>query len=97
MLPTLTYIGGPAEVAYPAPSAAVYDRLLGRMPVAMPRAGFTVLNERTDKLMERYQLSLKDLFHGPEPLRDRVAAARRTISEAQKRDRRDNEEGHRTS
>jgi bacillithiol synthase len=73
MLPTVTYIGGPAEVAYLAQSAAIYDRLLGRMPVAMPRAGFTVLDERTDKLMERYGLGLRDLFHGPEPLRDRMA------------------------
>jgi bacillithiol biosynthesis cysteine-adding enzyme BshC len=74
MLPTVAYIGGPAEVAYLAQSAVVYDRLLGRMPLAMPRAGFTVLDERTDKLMGRYQLTLQDLFHGPEPLRDRVAA-----------------------
>src|SRR3954453_23365072 len=74
MLPTVTYIGGPAEVAYLAQSAAIYDRLLGRMPVAMPRTGFTILDERTNKLMERYGLQLRDLFHGPEPLRDRIAA-----------------------
>lgn len=74
MLPTVAYIGGPAEVAYLAQSAAIYDRLLGRMPVAMPRAGFTILDQRTDKLMRRYGLSLRDLFHGPEPLRDRIAA-----------------------
>src|SRR6185503_8013443 len=74
MIPTVAYIGGPAEVAYLAQSAAIYGKLLGRMPVAMPRAGFTVLDERTDKLMTRYGLSLKDLFHGPEPLRDRIAA-----------------------
>ena len=74
MLPTVTYIGGPAEVAYLAQSAAIYDRLLGRMPVAMPRAGFTLLDARTDKLMERYRLTLRDFFQGPEALRDRVAA-----------------------
>jgi bacillithiol biosynthesis cysteine-adding enzyme BshC len=74
MLPTVAYIGGPAEVAYLAQSAAIYDRLLGRMPVAMPRAGFTVLDERTEKLMERYGIALRDLFHGAEPLRDRIAA-----------------------
>jgi uncharacterized protein YllA (UPF0747 family) len=44
------------------------------MPVAMPRAGFTVLDARTDKLMERYGLTLGDFFPGPEALRDRVAA-----------------------
>src|SRR5579872_1910638 len=39
LLPTAAYIGGPAEVAYLAQSAVLYDRLLGRMPVAMSRAG----------------------------------------------------------
>jgi bacillithiol biosynthesis cysteine-adding enzyme BshC len=73
MLPTVAYIGGPAEIAYLAQSAAIYERLLGRMPVATPRTGFTVLDSRTDRLMERYGLSLRDLFQGPEPLRDRVA------------------------
>ena len=33
MLPTVAYIGGPAEVAYLAQSAVIYERLLGRMPV----------------------------------------------------------------
>ena len=50
MLPTVAYIGGPAEIAYLAQSSAIYERLLGRMPVAVPRTGFTILDERTDKL-----------------------------------------------
>jgi bacillithiol biosynthesis cysteine-adding enzyme BshC len=74
MLPTVAYIGGPAEVAYLAQSAAIYERLLGRMPVIVPRTGFTILDQRTEKLMERYGLALQDLFHGEEPLRDRIAA-----------------------
>jgi bacillithiol synthase len=74
MLPTVAYIGGPAEVAYLAQSSAIYERLLGRMPVAVPRAGFTVLDARTDKLMERYRLRLTDLFHGEERLKETIAA-----------------------
>lgn len=74
MLPTIAYIGGPAEVAYLAQSAVIYEKLLRRMPVAMPRTGFTILDQRTDKLMDRYRLELRDLFHGPEPLRDKIAA-----------------------
>ncbi len=74
MLPTVAYIGGPAEVAYLAQSAAIYERLLGRMPVAAPRAGFTIFDARADKLMERYGLRLQDFFHGEEALRDRIAA-----------------------
>lgn len=74
MLPTVAYIGGPAEVAYLAQSAVIYERLLGRMPVAVPRTGYTILDERTEKLMSRYHLKLGDLFHGEDRLRERVAA-----------------------
>ena len=73
MLPTVAYIGGPAEVAYLAQSEVIYDVILGRMPVAMPRSGFTLLDERSNKLLERYELGLPDFFHGEEALRDRIA------------------------
>ena len=74
MLPTVAYIGGPAEVAYLAQSAVLYDAILGRMPLAMPRTGFTILDTHSEKLMTRYGLSLPDFFHGPDVLRERVAA-----------------------
>ncbi len=48
--------------------------LLGRMPVAMPRAGFTILDSRSAKLMERNQLSLGDFFHGETSLKERMAS-----------------------
>lgn len=74
MLPTVAYIGGPAEIAYLAQSEVIYRGILGRMPVAVPRAGFTVLDARTQKLMDRYRLSLQSFFQGEEALRERVAA-----------------------
>jgi bacillithiol biosynthesis cysteine-adding enzyme BshC len=74
MLPTVTYIGGPAEIAYLAQSEALYRRLLGRMPVAMPRMGFTILDSRTERLMEQNHLSLGDFFHGETSLKERMAS-----------------------
>jgi bacillithiol biosynthesis cysteine-adding enzyme BshC len=74
MLPTVGYIGGPAEIAYLAQSEALYRILLGRMPVAVPRAGFTILDSRSGKLMERNQLSLGDFFHGEISLKERIAS-----------------------
>jgi uncharacterized protein YllA (UPF0747 family) len=44
------------------------------MPVAVPRAGFTILDPRTEKLMQRYGIALADLFHGEQPLREHIAA-----------------------
>lgn len=74
MLPTASYIGGPAETAYLAQSQVIYRALLGRMPVPMPRSSITLLDERSHKLMERYSLTLADFFHGEESLRERISS-----------------------
>ncbi len=74
MLPSVAYIGGPAELAYLAQAQVVYEQLLGRMPVAVPRQGATLLDARSAKLMARYGLALPDLLHGEEAVRERIAA-----------------------
>jgi len=74
MLPTVAYIGGAAEIAYLAQSSVLYDAVLGRMPVAVPRSGFTIVDQRSQKTMDRFGLGLADFFHGEEALRQRMAA-----------------------
>ncbi|MDQ6706533.1 MAG: bacillithiol biosynthesis cysteine-adding enzyme BshC [Acidobacteriota bacterium] len=73
MLPTVAYVGGPAELAYLAQSQVLYRHLLGRQPVALHRSGFTVLDAHSRKLMARYHLELPDFFHGEEALRRKIA------------------------
>ncbi|HEX5226160.1 MAG TPA: bacillithiol biosynthesis cysteine-adding enzyme BshC [Bryobacteraceae bacterium] len=73
VLPTVAYVGGPAELAYLAQSQVLYRELLGRMPVMMSRGGFTLVDARTAKLLDRYRLPIPALFHGEEAVRDRVA------------------------
>jgi len=73
LLPTCAYVGGPAELAYLAQSQVLYDRLLGRMPVMISRAGFTLLEPRATKLLARYKLTLPQTFVDPEHLKERVA------------------------
>jgi bacillithiol biosynthesis cysteine-adding enzyme BshC len=73
VLPTVAYIGGPAELAYLAQAEVLYRRVLGRMPVALPRAGFTILDARAEKLLARYGLEVQDVFHGPEAVEQRIA------------------------
>jgi bacillithiol biosynthesis cysteine-adding enzyme BshC len=75
ILPNVASILGPAEAAYLAQSEVLYSRILGRMPVAVPRAGFTILDNRSQKRIDRYGLALADFFHGKEALRERMAAA----------------------
>jgi bacillithiol synthase len=75
LLPTVAYIGGPAELAYFAQSQVIYDRLLGRMPVALARSGFTLLDERASKLMDRYKLPFAGALVPRESLEERLAQA----------------------
>ncbi len=74
LLPTVAYVGGPAEVAYMAQSQVLYQKLLGRMPVIFPRNSFTLLDSRAEKLIERYGLSMPDLFDHQEKVKSRIAA-----------------------
>jgi bacillithiol biosynthesis cysteine-adding enzyme BshC len=73
ILPTAASIMGPAEMAYLAQSEVIYRAILGRMPVAVPRAGFTILDQHSHKLLDRYGLRLTDFFDGEEAIRHRVA------------------------
>ncbi|MDQ6678317.1 MAG: bacillithiol biosynthesis cysteine-adding enzyme BshC [Acidobacteriota bacterium] len=73
MIPTHTYVGGPAELSYLAQSSVLYDRLLGRQPHALHRSGFTVIDHHSHKLMSRYHLDLPAFFAGEDSLRRRMA------------------------
>jgi bacillithiol biosynthesis cysteine-adding enzyme BshC len=74
LLPTVAYVGGPAEIAYLAQSSVLYEALLGRMPVIYPRNSYTLLDERAVKLMTRNQLRLPDLLEHQERVKGRLAA-----------------------
>ena len=73
-LPTLAYVGGPAEVAYFAQSAVLYEKLLGRVTPILPRFSATIVDAKQASLLERYGLSLTDVYAGPEALRRQIAA-----------------------
>ena len=72
LLPTVAYVGGPAELAYMAQAAPLYRRLLGRAPVVFPRAGFTIVDSTVRQLLERYGLEVADVAAGPQRLREKM-------------------------
>jgi len=72
LLPTAAYLGGPAEIAYFAQSSVIYEHLLGRMPVVLPRAGFTILDAKAEKLLQKYGLCIENLWAGPQELRRKM-------------------------
>jgi bacillithiol biosynthesis cysteine-adding enzyme BshC len=73
-LPTLAYIGGPAEIAYFAQVAEVYEKLLGRTTPVLPRLSATLIESRIERLLTKYEVELPELFHGETQLRDFLAA-----------------------
>jgi bacillithiol biosynthesis cysteine-adding enzyme BshC len=73
-LPTLGYFGGPAEIAYFAQLGVVYEKLLGRVTPILPRLSATLLEPRIERLIEKYDVQLPELFHGECELRDCIAA-----------------------
>ncbi len=73
-LPTLAYIGGPAEVAYFAQAAVLYEKLLGRITPILPRMSATLIEPRIERLLLKYEVELPELFHGECQLRDCLAA-----------------------
>lgn len=75
LLPTAAYIAGPAEISYFAQAEVIYRHLLGRMPVILPRAGFTVLDAKAEKILRRYALKVEDAWAGSQELRRKMETA----------------------
>jgi bacillithiol biosynthesis cysteine-adding enzyme BshC len=72
MLPTAAYFGGPAEIAYYAQSQVLYEKLLGRMPVILPRADFTLVDPKAVRILKKYHLEVEDVWQGKQTLRKRM-------------------------
>jgi bacillithiol synthase len=72
LLPTVAYIAGSAEISYFAQSEVLYRKLLGRMPVMLPRAGFTLVDVKAEKLLRQYKLRVEDVWQGSQEIRSRL-------------------------
>lgn len=74
LLPTLAYVGGPAEIAYFAQSEVLYKRVLGRVTPILPRASVTILDAKAERLLKKYALNVTDTFVSVEELKRRITA-----------------------
>jgi bacillithiol synthase len=74
LLPTLAYAGGAAEAAYFSQAGAVYEVVLGRVTPIVPRFSATIIEPKTQRLLERHGITLRDVLNGPESLRQELAA-----------------------
>jgi bacillithiol synthase len=72
LLPTISYYGGAAEIAYFAQTAEVYRVLERPATPILLRSGLTMVERHTGRVLERYGLTLADFFEGLEPVTKRV-------------------------
>jgi len=72
VLPTIAYVGGPAEVAYFAQATAIAQVLRADVPLVVPRWSGMVIEPHVQRLLARHALA-------PDELRDPHAAESRLI------------------
>jgi bacillithiol biosynthesis cysteine-adding enzyme BshC len=68
LLPTICYFGGAAEIAYFAQSGEVYRILDRPITTIFHRQSFSFIESRHAKTLQRFNLTLQDLFQGEENL-----------------------------
>jgi len=75
VLGTSLIVGGPAEIAYFAQSAVLYERILGRVTAAEPRLSATLIEPPIGDLLHKHELGLDRVFgESPESLAQLLAA-----------------------
>ena len=62
LLSTSLTIGGPAEVAYFAQSAVLFERILGRVTPVAPRFSATLIEPAIGELLRKHELTLERVF-----------------------------------
>jgi len=79
ILPTSAYIGGPAEIAYFAQSAVLYERIprggASHITPVLPRLSATLVEPAIAELLDRHELSFETILNSTEEsLAQRLAA-----------------------
>jgi bacillithiol biosynthesis cysteine-adding enzyme BshC len=73
LLPTVAYVGGPGEIAYFAQMKGVYDGFGLPMPVIYPRKSVTIVEEKIDRILKRYDLTISDVWEKADRLIPEIA------------------------
>jgi bacillithiol biosynthesis cysteine-adding enzyme BshC len=74
LLPTIAYIAGSSELAYLGQAQVLYEAFGRPQPVFFPRAAFTLVDHRIQRLLDKYRVSVEDVWLGEEHLSGKIAA-----------------------
>lgn len=74
LLPTIAYIAGPSELAYLGQAQVLYSAFGRPMPAVFPRSGFTLVDRRIERWMEKYRVAVEDVWQGKEHLSQLIAS-----------------------
>ena len=80
ILPTFAYVGGPSEIAYFAQLKDVYQHFDVTMPVIYPRASATVIEEKVQRTIEKFDISPFDFFMNLDLLQKNVTSKLSDVS-----------------
>ncbi len=75
ILPTVAYVGGPAEIAYFAQVRPIADAIGAAPPTIVPRWSCTIIEPHVERILEKLYLLPEDL-EDPHEVESRVARAR---------------------
>jgi len=62
LLPTVAYIGGPAEISYAAQLKQIYQLLEVVEPIFYPRTRITVVENKIQKIINKYELDIRKIL-----------------------------------
>ena len=74
LLPTGFYVGGPSEISYFAQVAPLYDFYNIITPIMYPRSSATILEKNIGVTLDKYDLTMRDVFLGLDGLKEKVIA-----------------------
>ena len=72
LLPTVAYLGGPGELRYLDLTPPIYERLSIPRQLPLPRWSGVIVEARVDRVLEKFGVSLEDLFTPPGALEAQV-------------------------
>jgi bacillithiol synthase len=75
LFPTLTYVAGPSEIAYFAQFKLLYEYFNIPEPILYPRCSATIVEDRIQKVINKYGLQSVDFFTDIDALKSRITAS----------------------